>query len=68
MVWDVLKPNPANVIIPRALRTKGVTDGKVKKWPDTDVELGCEDGAESDAAEALIDQCIVQRILLESLC
>lgn len=54
MVLDVSNPDSTDVIIPRALRAKGVTDGKVQKWPGTDVDLGAESGEETSAAKALI--------------
>jgi hypothetical protein len=52
MSLEIVNTETATVIVPRALRVKGLTE--VQRWPGTDFVVGSDDEAEAGAALALI--------------
>lgn len=52
MSLTIVNDETNKVIIPRALKAMGVDEAK--KWPGTDLIVGADEGAEAEAALALI--------------
>jgi hypothetical protein len=52
MSLEIVNTETATVIVPRALRVKGLTE--VQRWPGTDFVVGSDDKAEAEVALALI--------------
>jgi hypothetical protein len=52
MSLEIVNTETATVIVPRALRVKGLTE--VQRWPGTDFVVGSHDEAEAEAALTLI--------------